>query len=58
MGNFCRSYEKMLTSAKNQHIKKKVMVRTDYNTILQWCQILARKNKYSKGYDILNFKVA
>ena len=24
-----------------------------FYTILQWCQILARKNKYSKGYDIL-----
>ena len=35
----------MLTSAKNQHIKIKLMV--------QWYQILARKNKYSNGYDIL-----
>ena len=44
----------MLTSAKNQHIKIKMMVKNDFfNTILQWCQILARKNKYSKIYDIL-----
>ena len=30
------------------------MVENDFfYTILQWCQILARKNKYSKGYDVL-----
>ena len=55
MSNFCWSCGKMLTSAKDQHIKIKMMVQNDFfYTIIQWCQILARKNKYSKGYDILN----
>ena len=58
-GQYLLIWRKMLTSAKNQHMKIKVMVQNDFfYTILQWCQILARKNKYSKGYDILNFKVA
>ena len=53
-GQYLLIWRKMLTSAKNQHMKIKVMVQNDFfYTILQWCQILERKNKYSKGYDIL-----
>ena len=57
-GQFLPILRKNADVSKKSAYKKKVMVQTDYNTILQWCQILARKNKYSKGYDILNFEVA